>query len=211
MYLFYWNMLSVSTVVPQVWRHTGCFRSLWFEICISRSSRLSAQCYRRSCERDARWTDSLWELDIRIIRALHKDKTFLCHVSFKHFGSSMTLSALVPAAETACGDMVLCLPQHPVLAEAVLKPRHGPVYPNVFRCQDVTAQHSPGGPPKAAFPPLPPTFSRGLCGHPRGTGSGWCDNSLLPDWRGTTPPPPAPPPPPAKQKWRPNRYLAHPG
>ena len=89
-------------------------------------------------------------------------------------------------------------------------------------CRDVMAQPEdflpedfPGDHQKP-FPP-PPTFSRGLCGHPRETGSGWCDYSLLPDWRGTTPPPPAPTPPPAKRKGRPNRHLegdtgpAHPG
>ena len=45
----------------------------------------------------------------------------------KHFGPGMTLRALVPAAGTACG--VLSVLQHPVPAEAVLKPGRGPVYP----------------------------------------------------------------------------------
>ena len=63
------SLCSLFAVVPQLWRHADYFRSLGFEICISRSSRLSAQCYCCSCERDARWTDSLWESDIRMIRA----------------------------------------------------------------------------------------------------------------------------------------------
>ena len=58
----------------------------------------------------------------------------------EHFGPDMTLRALVRAAGTACGDVVLGVPQHPVPAEAVLKPGLGPVYPLVSRCLDRMAQ-----------------------------------------------------------------------
>ena len=49
----------------------------------------------------------------------------------EHLGSGMTLRELVPAAGTAGGDIVLSVPQHPIPAEAVLKPsqswvRNGP-------------------------------------------------------------------------------------
>ena len=39
---------------------------------------------------------------------------------YMHFGPDMTLRAFVPAAGTACGDVFLGVPQHPIPAEAVL-------------------------------------------------------------------------------------------
>ena len=53
----------------------------------------------------------------------------------EHLGSGMTLRALVPAAGTTCGDIVLGVPQHPIPAQAVLKPGLGPVYPLVSNCR----------------------------------------------------------------------------
>ena len=58
----------------------------------------------------------------------------------EHFGPGMTLRALVHAAGTACGDVIPSVPQHPVPAEAVLKPGLGPVKPLVSRCREVMAQ-----------------------------------------------------------------------
>ena len=96
------------------------------------------------------------------------------YMTLKHFGFGMTLRTLVPAAGTACGDLVLSVPQHPVQAEAILQSSLGPAYPLVSNSWDVSLRTSCltlGGPTKAASPPTPLTFSRGLCGHPRGTGS----------------------------------------
>ena len=67
----------------------------------------------------------------------------------EHLGSGMTLRALVPAAGTTCGDKVLGVSQHPVPAEAVLKPGLGPVYPLVSSCRNVMAQ------PEDFLPELP--------------------------------------------------------
>ena len=58
----------------------------------------------------------------------------------EHLGSGMTLRELVPAAGTICGDIVLGVPQHPIQAEAVLKPGLRPVYPLVSGCRNVMAQ-----------------------------------------------------------------------
>ena len=55
----------------------------------------------------------------------------------EHFGSSITLRGLVPAAGTACGDGVLSVPQQLVPAEAVLQPGFGLL---VSRCRDVMTQ-----------------------------------------------------------------------
>ena len=62
------------------------------------------------------------------------------HLVHYHFGLGITLRALVPAAGTAYGDVVLSVPQHPVPAEAVFQPGLGPVYPLVSHCWDVMAQ-----------------------------------------------------------------------
>ena len=78
---------------------------------------------------------------------------------YMHFGPGMTLRALVPAAGTACGDVVLNVPRHPVSAEAVLKPGLGPVYPLVSRCLDVMAQPELQG-TMHQKPFLPPPFLR---------------------------------------------------
>ena len=72
------SVFSLFAVVPQVWRHTDSFRSFEFEICISRSNHLSAKCYCCSCERHARWRDSMWDMNIRKIRELHTDKRVSC-------------------------------------------------------------------------------------------------------------------------------------
>ena len=67
----------------------------------------------------------------------------------EHFGSGMTLRALVPAAGTTCGDIILGVPQHPITAEAVPKPSLGPVYPLVSGCWNIMAQ------PEDFLPELP--------------------------------------------------------
>ena len=67
----------------------------------------------------------------------------------EHLGSGMTLRALVPATGTTCGDIVLGVPQHPIPAEAVLKPSFGPIYPLVSSCRDVMTQ------PEDFLPELP--------------------------------------------------------
>ena len=91
----------------------------------------------------------------------------------KHFGSGMTLRALIPSSGTTCGDGVS---QYQAPTEAVLKPGLGPVYLLVSRCWDVMAQPEdfmpelPGDHEEPLLPP-PPTFSRGICGETRGTGS----------------------------------------
>ena len=58
----------------------------------------------------------------------------------EHFGSGMTLRALVPAAGTTCGDIILGVPQHPVPAKVVLEPGLGPVYPLVSGCWNIMTQ-----------------------------------------------------------------------
>ena len=74
----------------------------------------------------------------------------------EHLGSCMTLRELVPAAGTTCGDIVLGVPQHPIPAQAVLKPGLGPVYPLVSGCRNVTAQ------PEDFLPELPGNHQKPL-------------------------------------------------
>ena len=85
--------------------------------------------------------------------------------------------ALVPAAGTVGGDIVLGVLQHPVKEKTVLKPDLGPVYPLVPGCRNVMAQTEdflpelPGDHQKPLLSPFPRLFPED-CDHPGKTGSG---------------------------------------